>query len=153
MMSTYSEAVTFIVRALGWLLPRSGGYPIGYMKMAQELKLISENVTLDFNSIDIRAEVTDIIFKSLFADTLERVAPEYYDQFDTYHYWTAPCPLENYHDLYYEYGYAVRDKDGIIINDKKFSGEVYQNPDFDKGKVLCIYKKDEINSIVICVET
>jgi len=145
---TFEEAVTFIVRSLGWMtLAESrgyGGFPEGYIRVAEEIGLLDNIKTEEYTN----QKLPEIIFNSLFVNTLRLLDDAYYED---WYYVEAPCALAYFHDLNYIYGYATKCEGGIKIDGDVFLGEVHDNKQFSEGYVFCIY--DEKKRIVICQET
>lgn len=150
---TYIEMLTFIVRSLGWKIVAEnsytyGTYPDGDIKVAYDLQIIEE--TKELEEIKIRKEMEKILFKSLFVETLKR--DMYFH--NTYSYVSQPCALEQYFQSKYVIGYAEKKEDNIVIEDVKYSGNVINDPEFERGNVLCIYQENEktgTNEIKVCI--
>lgn len=151
---TIEEAITFIVRAIGWTplaeAKGYGGFPEGYVKVAEEIGLFDEDFIMADGNIS--RIISRIIFNSLFVETVELDGTKLYND---YYYISVPCALERFHGLSYIYGYATKCETGVRINDDVFVGEVSNNEIFNEGYVFCIYDENNTETeknMVLCLE-
>lgn len=151
---TIEEAITFIVRAIGWTplaeAKGYGGFPKGYIKVAEEIGLLDKDFSI--TDVNMNQIVSTIIFNGLFAETIELDVAKLYND---YYYVSAPSALERFHGLSYTYGYATKCKDGVMINDEVFIGGVSNNEIFNEGYVFCIYDENNAETeknMVLCLE-
>lgn len=153
---TYNEAITFIVRSLGWTnlahMIDDNEYPEGYIQVAQNLFLISQEI--EGEETQIRDDIIKLVFRGLFVDTNKYDGIIQEEKGAIPSYVSDMCPIKKYHGLQYTFGYAEKKDAEITINDSMYFGDVINNSKFENGYVLCIYNtpNEEENNIIICVE-
>ena len=155
---TYSEAVKMVVAAGGYvkIADTYGGYPDGYLRVAQEISL-TKNVKNPSNLI--AADGAIILFNSLFAPMLVNDNKEmYYDdaennQLERLYRGLYACEgvvtQTEYNSYIFNAGVA---ENTVKINSDTFSTDIEISPDLLGKQVFAICDK-EANTVELIVET
>jgi len=159
---TYTQAIKIVMVAAGYGVKAeyNGGYPTGYLKVANEIDLGKSLSSLDVDDTLTHAQAIDIIFEAVTTDMLEMTG---FGSNTDYSVTKGKNILSTYHKIYMAEGVveanentgiaslsSVSADNTIIVDGKKFTGEGYDNLIGKRARIF--YGDDSKNTIVYAYE-
>lgn len=158
---TYTQAIKIVMIAAGYgeKAEYMGGYPTGYLKVAQEAG-VGQKLGLNGTEYITHAQATRIVFDAAVCDMMEITS--FGDTYD-YSITKGKNILSTYHKIYMAYGVVESNANTSLTNTESvggdntivIDGEKFYAPDCDNfiGKsVRLFYGDDKANTVIVAYE-